>query len=375
VSSQTVLFQTPNRIGLGHMSRLMAIALELQRAAPGIRTPFIVEGEGHGLIETYGLPQINLPSRYELYDSERWSAWPAKERYELMLETATTLVRRLGPEMVVFDCFPDPAVLNAAIAQDIPVVLSLRKGKNFARHFEIMQRREAAMSLILVPHEEDAFDVPAELRSRTRFVGTIVRPELREHGGGAPANVGPRTVVISGGGGGYPGTADFYNLAIEAFAHARAHAPDLEAVLVTGPLFKQWWDLRLAERVRVIPFEPALSCAFARAGLVMCQAGYNTVAELVTLGVPAIAVPAVRDWDDQFERASSVARSSATFRTYEGQDPQALASMMRESLARGRSARADAASSSLAQPSNGAARAAACLLEVLSAKGARHEPR
>jgi UDP-N-acetylglucosamine--N-acetylmuramyl-(pentapeptide) pyrophosphoryl-undecaprenol N-acetylglucosamine transferase len=380
VSSQTVLFQAPNRIGLGHMSRLIAIALALQRAAPGIRTPFIVEGEGHGLIETYGLPQINLPSRHELGESGRWSAWPEMERNHLMLDTAATLLRGFAPELVVFDVFPHPAVLKVAIRQGIPVVLSLRASKSLDRHFDFLQRREAAMSLILIPHEEGAVDVPAPLRSRTRFVGTIVRsPPPHEDGGSASAaaNIGHRTVIISGGGGGHPGTADFYNLAIEAFGHARTREPDLNVVLVTGPLFKEWWDLRLAEHVRVIPFEPAMACAFARAGLVVCQAGYNTVAELVALGVPAIAVPAERRWDDQFARAASVARSCSTFQMYDGHDAQALGLLMLDTLERGRTGRTEAPAISAisADDNGGAARAAACLLEVLAASGSSRSVR
>jgi UDP-N-acetylglucosamine--N-acetylmuramyl-(pentapeptide) pyrophosphoryl-undecaprenol N-acetylglucosamine transferase len=120
----------------------------------------------------------------------------------------------------------------------------------------------------------------------------------------------------------------------------------------------------------VIPFDPALSCAFARAGLVVCQAGYNTVAELVAIGVPAIAVPAVRDWDDQFARAASVARASATVRMYEGQDAAALGVLMLDALERGRIARTDES----APDTGGAARAAACLLEVLSTIRGRHQP-
>jgi hypothetical protein len=40
----TILFQPPNRIGLGHMSRLIAIALAVRQTAPGTRTPFVIEG-------------------------------------------------------------------------------------------------------------------------------------------------------------------------------------------------------------------------------------------------------------------------------------------------------------------------------------------
>jgi UDP-N-acetylglucosamine--N-acetylmuramyl-(pentapeptide) pyrophosphoryl-undecaprenol N-acetylglucosamine transferase len=367
VSSSTVVFQAPNRIGLGHMSRLIAIALELRRMAPDIRTPFIVEGEGHGLIETYGLPQFNLPSNYELYHTQRWAAWTPTERHLLMLDTAGALVRGLAPDLVVFDSFPNVAIANVAIDRGIPVAFSLRKVKTLDNHFDIVRRLGAAVNLVLIPHDEGACPVPPDLRSRTRFVGTVVRrPSEMAERVTPTADRDVQRVVISGGGGGYPGTLDFYNLALEAFDNARARNHALEALLITGPLFKDWTDLRLPPGVRVMPFDPALAETFASAALVVCQAGYNTIAEIVTLGVPAIAVPAVRDSDDQFERAFDAGRASPVFEAYDGHDPAALGALMLDVLSRPRPAAPDAL------PAQGASRAAACLLDLLSARrGAR----
>src|SRR5690348_100832 len=93
----TILFQPPNRIGLGHISRLIAIALEVRRAAPGARTPFVIEGGGHGLIDGCGFPEINLPTAYDLYETSKWTGWDRSDRQGLMLELATTVVSSLMP--------------------------------------------------------------------------------------------------------------------------------------------------------------------------------------------------------------------------------------------------------------------------------------
>ena len=90
---QTILFQPPNHIGLGHISRLLAIALAVRRAAPDTRTPFIVEGDGHGLIAAHGLPEINLPGSVDLYETQKWSGWDRAARHLLVLDLATTLLR------------------------------------------------------------------------------------------------------------------------------------------------------------------------------------------------------------------------------------------------------------------------------------------
>jgi UDP-N-acetylglucosamine:LPS N-acetylglucosamine transferase len=83
--------------------------------------------------------------------------------------------------------------------------------------------------------------------------------------------------------------------------------------LVTGPLFNDWWKLNLVDGVRVIPFDPYLSSTFASADVIICQAGYNTIAEVTQLGVPAICVPADRDMDDQYARAEQAAASNRNF--------------------------------------------------------------
>jgi len=46
---------------------------------------------------------------------------------------------------------------------------------------------------------------------------------------------------------------------------------------------------------------------------VICQGGYNTIAELTTLGVPAICLPAERKFDDQHERAMKTAETYSHF--------------------------------------------------------------
>jgi predicted glycosyltransferase len=132
-------------------------------------------------------------------------------------------------------------------------------------------------------------------------------------------------VVITGGGGGYPGTVAFYNLALEACARLRTSLPAIEPVLVSGPLFHEWLDLRLVDGVRLLPFDPHLNGRIAAADLVICQGGYNTLAEIAALGVPALCVPAERQSDDQFERARDM--TSPIMTCYTGTDPRAMADL------------------------------------------------
>jgi UDP-N-acetylglucosamine--N-acetylmuramyl-(pentapeptide) pyrophosphoryl-undecaprenol N-acetylglucosamine transferase len=77
------------------------------------------------------------------------------------------------------------------------------------------------------------------------------------------------------------------------------------------------------DRVRIVPFDPELPSAFAAADLVVCQAGYNTIGEVIASGVAAVCVPAPRMADDQHLRARSAAARHPLIRV-SAADPDAL---------------------------------------------------
>jgi UDP-N-acetylglucosamine--N-acetylmuramyl-(pentapeptide) pyrophosphoryl-undecaprenol N-acetylglucosamine transferase len=345
--SRTILFQPPNRIGLGHISRLIAIALAVKAADPEVRLPFVIEGHGHGLIEASGLPHFCLPSSYDLYETAQWAQWDRSERQIMLLDVASSLVQALAPELIVFDCFPNSAMVNAALEYRIPVAIVLRKARQMSDYFDRILALSSAVQLILIAHGEGQCEVPASLRARTRFTGQIVRaalpPRERDGDGEGGGHAEAPHIVISGGGGGYPGTVEFYSLALSAFARVRQQMPHVTGLLVTGPLFEEWKRLRLVDGIKVLPFDPRLSETFARASLVVCQAGYNTVSEVLSHGVPAICVPAERLADDQFERARQSASGHTSFQVYEGSDADAFAALMLAALHRPRASAARSA--------------------------------
>ena len=73
-----ILFQPPNHVGLGHISRLAAIALCIRKQEPSIRVQFAVEGGSHQLLESLGLPFISIPSAHVLYKTSDWSEWSVR---------------------------------------------------------------------------------------------------------------------------------------------------------------------------------------------------------------------------------------------------------------------------------------------------------
>lgn len=366
-SHPAILFQAPNRVGLGHMNRLAAIAMELKKLDPQPRVVFGVEGSSHGFLDTYGLPHIDIPFWEELTQTKKWEEWELKDRWNCAALMARAMLLKLQVRLVVFDCFPCRYVLSAAVNLNIPAVMCLRKFKDdnypFAEYI-----RYTNIKAILIPHDPGTISLPDPIAELAVFVGGIARP-LEETAPTIPEEFWAekkKWIVITGGGGGFPHTDKFYNLALQAVSQLHARRPDVGTILLTGPLFKDWLSLEIGPGVKAVPFIPDASSLFSRVDLVISQAGYNTMTELAVLGTPAICIPAPRACDDQRERAEQIAREHPHMRLFEETDVQKLAALMEHSLTMPKMARAGT------HPS-GARRAAEVLHAILFKPQKDHE--
>jgi predicted glycosyltransferase len=327
---RTVLFHPLNHIGLGHINRLSVIALALHQLDPSVRTPFVLEEAAHILLDTLGLPYIPMPSSHAMSDSASWAAWTEGERCALQVQISASILKSISPQVVVFDCLPNLAFAEAVVESQIPIVLCLRQMRDLGSYLAHARDLLTRVRLILIPHPEGTIHLPEELAVKSRFVGQIARQATRVTA--SERDIAAPRIVISGGGGGYPRTVEFYNLAMRAVAKIREHHPQLKAQLIAGPLFRDWLLLQPIEGIALIPFEPDTLSTFAQADLVICQAGYNTVAELEQLGTKTLLVPAERQWDDQFSRAARVVRERKNFRAFRGETPSELAALAAEFL-------------------------------------------
>ena len=305
-SLPTVLFQAPNSIGLGHINRLAAIALALRQEEPAVACAFAIGGFDHGLLGALGLPWVSLPPVPPLMSGRDWRAWPPANRERLLRNFAEATLMSFQPAVIVFDCIPHEMVFLVAVERNIPFCFVARSTRSLELYGVRIRSVLDHAAAIIVPHERAEFALPRQWENKTHYVGTIVR---RQRGSANPVDLGrlsePR-IVITGGGGGYPGTSAFYNLALEACRQSRKDIPAVSPILVTGPLFQEWNRTRLNDAV-LLPSHWDMLGLFEHAELIICQAGYNTVAEVLHSGKPVICIPADRDVDDQTERARLVA--------------------------------------------------------------------
>ncbi len=327
---RTVLFHPLNYIGLGHINRLSVIALALRELDNNVRTPFVVEESAHVLLDALGLPYVPLPSSHAMSDGAAWAAWTEGERFALQVQISRSILSNIAPQLVVFDFLPNPTFADAVMKSQVPIVLCLREMRDLASYLAFACDLLKHVSLILIPHPTGTMRLPEELAAKSCFVGQIARQATRiavtERDPASPR------IVISGGGGGYPGTVEFYNLAMKAIADLRGRYPAIRAQLIAGPLFRDWLLLQPVDGITLTAFEADTNSRFAEADLIICQAGYNTVAELEQLGIKTLLVPAARQWDDQFARADKMMREHRNFRVFRGKAPAELANLAAELL-------------------------------------------
>jgi predicted glycosyltransferase len=321
-----ILFQPQNHVGLGHINRLAAIAVALQQINPSVRTPFVVEGAAHVLLDALNLPYVPLPSSHLMSSTAEWSQWSKEERSGITLQISHAILDGLQPQVVVFDCFPNIEFVKAVIERKLPIVLCLREVKSLDRYLDRLTAILPYVHRILIPHDAGMFELPESLRKKSICVGEIVRP-LSVQSRPDPG-LDSRRIVISGGGGGYPDTVRFYNLSLQALEKLRCSDSTLQGRLIAGPLFSDWMRLQLVNGVTVTPFVPDVPEAFSTADMVVCQAGYNTVAEALQSGTRTILAPAERVWDDQFARASRMELQHKSFRVFRGSSHVELTQMI-----------------------------------------------
>lgn len=311
---------THDTFGLGHVRRSLHILRALAAAEP--QAALLLVTGSPALHALGGLPRsadvVKIPTLAR-------TGIPASRPPHLPLPVArvTALRQRLvrealrgfRPDVFLVDNFPLGArrellpILEELRAEPTRTVLGLRDVLDLPETVRTQWTRDGVYRVledcydrILVYGSREildagkAYGLPPSLRARLRHCGYVTgcnraaadeprAPRAREGTARVLATVG-------GGGDGLP--------LLRTFVAAVPQLPEVSARVVTGPLMApaERAELRrLAEgcaRLEIVDATPDLPGEMAAADLVVAMAGYNTVAELLALGRPAVLVP--RTW-------------------------------------------------------------------------------
>lgn len=322
-------------LGLGHLRRTSLIAAAYLAARPGSSVLTVCDSPvGQFFATPPGHDYLKLPT----VRKERPGAWspvslaaPFDEVRAMRAEVIRAAVTGFAPDVLLVDHMPHGAMgellptLEAVEHRPVRVVLGLRDILDAPETIRQRWRLEGAFEAVdrffgsvLVYGSREVYDVaeqyawPEHLRRRLSYCGYVCSP--RPTGPGAQVReryAAPgEDLVLAMAGGGADGSTLFDTL-LRAFPLVRAERPAV-LVLVTGPFLPEAEHvrlLRLAEGlpVHVLRAVPDALEHLRAADLVVTMAGYNTTAEILRVGTPALLVPRAGPSAEQCTRASRFA--------------------------------------------------------------------
>lgn len=310
-----ILFVTSNGAGLGHLSRLSAIAKHL----PADRSvEFLTMSTAYERMTDSGFTVHYFPSSDAVGETpETWN--PIFQRFFL------SLMLRLRPRIVVFDgTWVYTGVTDVCRTFGIPLVWVQRGMWRHDVDESSVQRHnaKAVVDHVIIPGDfagAESVDVGkgvdphyVEPIVMTESHEVVSRKEACEALGLVPEN---RYVLLSLGGG---SISDPDSVAYETLELLKEHASELKPVQVVSPLAKISTD-QIPGLIQVSAY-PIMRYARAFDAMV-AAAGYNSAQEAVSMQLPSILVPNVNTvTDDQSRRARLLAAQGLCWSVGDGAD-------------------------------------------------------
>ena len=291
-----VLFVSSNGAGMGHLTRLMAMA---RRASPGIEPVFASFSQAVPVVRAEGFAYEYVPSRDDLsIGPRRWN--------RLLAQRFVDIFDRVRPSAVVFDgTYPYDGLFRAGMAE---------KGARLVWSRRAMWRpglglgqlaRSGQFDLVLEPGEvAGAADRGATVERtdavRVRPVVLLDESDLLDRESAmAELGLNPErpAVLVTLGAGNLDDQRSLLGRVVAAVASDR----DVQ-VCVTTPVIA-YSESHLAHQVHRVSVYPISRC-FHAFDYAVSAAGYNSFHELVGFGVPTAWVPNLETgMDDQEARA------------------------------------------------------------------------
>jgi hypothetical protein len=297
-----ILFVTSNGVGMGHLTRMLAVA----RRCPELLEPvFLTLSQAIKLVRQQGFLVEYLPYHGLLgCDVQHWNKCLHAEINEM--------IAFYDPPVLVFDGNVPYQGLTDAL-RDNPGVWSVwcRRGMWQAGRGADVIARERDFDAVVEPRDlagDHDSGLTMQSRARTRLVGPIRMLDQNDVLSQSEARAAlridssrPAVLLQLGAGNNY----DYATLRRSAIALLRERY-DADVCVAEWPIAEQ--PIELPEGVRAISEFP-LSRYLRAFDLVISAVGYNSFHELLLAGVPAIFVPNEHpQQDDQLARAQFAER-------------------------------------------------------------------
>ena len=305
-----ILLYAINGIGLGHLTRLLAIARATRELARALDVAadlqFITTSEGSDLVHDF--PVYKIPSKTVVArsDADR-SAFVASAKL-----LVSNVIAAFRPDVLVLDTIPEGAFRELLFVRDFArrTVFIDRIRKHAAAVDRKHQSHLALFDRILVPDDgahASQYPLSSRLLPRRRFVGRVhgyhrakawERQRVRDYFAISPER---RVVYVSAGGGGDRAASEELDAVISALRNDERHL-----LVGYGPLYRG----PKVYGAGVTPVvEPEIWRFFPGVDVAVSAAGYNTYEELLAAGVPSVFYAQDKGLDVQDERVKQGAQA------------------------------------------------------------------
>lgn len=358
-----LLIYSQDGLGLGHLRRTSLLASEFLAGRPGASVLTVSDSPiGQFFPMPVGHDYLKLPTIRKAGPGD-WRpvslSAPFTDVHGMRQEILRAAALSFNPDVVLVDHMPHGAMgellptLDALASRSVRIVLGLRDILDAPATVRNRWQLEGAFEAVekhfqhvLVYGSRDVFDVaaqygwPRSVSGRLRYCGyvcatpssTPVEPIRRRYLRRAAG--GTLVLVMAGGG------ADAHELFVTLLRAVPAiwSATPCAVVVVTGPFLPQHERLelqRLAKGLPVylVPTVPDSLSYMQAADLIVAMAGYNTSAEILSLGKPALLVPRAGPSAEQRMRASRFAeRGWVRWLPPESLSPEALSEAALDAL-------------------------------------------
>jgi len=359
-----VLLITSNGTGMGHLTRMLALA---RRTSDAVEPHFLSLSQAVPVVEGFGYS-------YEYLASTGASGLSARRWHRYFARRVGDTIERLAPSVVVFDgTWPYDGILTVRRRHPEQRWIWCRRGMWYAGKNRDQLAKSSWFDLVMEPGDfASSADAGVTRNTDRTMVGPITLLDTDEldtrEQACAALGLDPdrRHGLVTLGAGNINSIHDATRIAVQSMVEVGVQPCVPQPAIASGA------DLTAemgSDQVRVVRDYP-LSRRFAAFDVAVSAAGYNSFHELLRFGVPTLYVPnRATQLDDQLSRADyAVSHGAAHGTTY--LDPITTRRMLGELVQdqEGFAGRARAL-----DPGNGAAEAAA-LVEKLAATPSR-EPR
>jgi len=318
-----VLLYAINSIGIGHLSRLIAIARAMQRLDTSLKFLFLTELSDNRLLEDYSFPYVYIPPlKKVLFDPEYVIFGTEKMLIRNAIIQGT--IEAYKPQLVIHDSLIDDMSFKVAKKIKAKQVFVTRQRNNlddfmaemieYLKFMELIVLAEPAQLSIDLPEVYEV-SVPLIRRTISEIDVTSIRRKYRI------SCTEPLITICNGGGTAFRGFEDsFWEVIFRALR--KFNSENRRIIGITGPLSRSTLIIpKNIKNMQIFDYEPNLVDLFSVSDLVIARGGYNTANELEMLKVPALTIPASRKSDNQYRRLKEISKRDPYLRLGELGDP------------------------------------------------------